>query len=142
MGQLKRDVFEHCTGDGRAFEPLHHAGSVLQTRVVPRASRGWHARCLPIRMEDPPMSTRDQRTITRTTVIEAAARVIARRGDHTVHWSGIASEAGNEQAVVAESWFEDRDALIDECYAHTAQAFAEALLRGETTPGTDRKSVV
>jgi len=82
------------------------------------------------------MSTRDQRTITRTTVIDAAARVIARRGDHRVLWSGIASEAGNEQVVVAESWFEDRDALIDECYARTAQAFAEALLRGETTPGT------
>ena len=34
------------------------------------------------------------------------------------------------------SWFEDTAALIDECYARTAQAFAEALLRGETAPGT------
>jgi AcrR family transcriptional regulator len=78
----------------------------------------------------------NQRPITRTTVIDAAARVIARRGDHRVQWSGIADEAGNEQAVLAASWFEDNDALINECYARTAQAFAEALLRGETTPGT------
>ena len=82
------------------------------------------------------MSTRDQRPITRTTVIDAAARVIARRGDHRMRWSGIAYEAGNEQAVLAAGWFEDSDALIDECYARTAQAFAEALLRGETAPGT------
>lgn len=82
------------------------------------------------------MSTRDQRPITRTSVIDAAARMIARRGDHRVRWSGIAYEAGNEQAVLAAGWFEDSDALLDECYARTAQAFAEALLRGETTPGT------
>jgi AcrR family transcriptional regulator len=53
-----------------------------------------------------------------------------------MRWSGIACEAGNEQAVHAASWFEDSDALIDECYARTAQAFATALLRGETAPGT------
>ncbi len=51
-----------------------------------------------------------------------------------MRWSGIAYEAGNEQAVLAASWFEDSSALIDECYARTAQAFAEALLRGETAP--------
>jgi len=82
------------------------------------------------------MSTHDTRPITRTAVIDAASRVIARRGDHRMRWSGIAYEAGNEQAVLAASWFEDSAALIDECYARTAQAFAEALLRGETAPGT------
>jgi hypothetical protein len=82
------------------------------------------------------MSTHDSRPITRTAVIDAASRVIARRGDHRMRWSGIAYEVGNEQAVLAASWFEDSAALIDECYARTAQAFAEALLRGETAPGT------
>jgi AcrR family transcriptional regulator len=82
------------------------------------------------------MTTHDNRPITRTAVVDAASRVIARRGDHRMHWSGIAHEAGNEQAVLAESWFEDSSALIDECYARTAQAFAEALLRGETASGT------
>jgi hypothetical protein len=82
------------------------------------------------------MSTHDSRPITRTAVIDAASRVIARRGDHRMRWSGIAYEAGNEQAVLAASWFEDSSALIDECYARTAQAFAEALLRGETAPGS------
>jgi AcrR family transcriptional regulator len=82
------------------------------------------------------MTTHDNRPITRTAVVDAASRVIARRGDHRMHWSGIAHEAGNEQALLAESWFEDSSALIDECYARTAQAFAEALLRGETASGT------
>lgn len=82
------------------------------------------------------MSTHDTRPMTRTAVIDAASRVIARHGDHSMRWSGIAAEAGNEQAVLAASWFEDSAALIDECYARTAQAFAEALLRGETAPGS------
>jgi hypothetical protein len=82
------------------------------------------------------MSTRKNRPITRTSVIDAAARVIARNGDHRMRWSGIACEAGNEQAVHAASWFEDSNALIDECYSRTAQALATALLRGETAPGT------
>jgi hypothetical protein len=82
------------------------------------------------------MTAHDNRPITRTAVVDAASRVIARSGDHRMRWSGIAHETGNEQAVVAESWFEDSSALIDECYARTAQAFAEALLRGETAPGT------
>src|ERR1700744_5198681 len=85
-------------------------------------------------MEDP-MSTQDTRPITRTAVVDAASRVIARRGDHSMGWSGIAGEAGNEQVVLAASWFEDSAALIDECYARTAHAFAEALLRGETAAG-------
>ena len=82
------------------------------------------------------MTAHDNRPITRTAVVDAASRVIARSGDHRMRWPGIAHEAGNEQAVLAESWFEDSSALIGECYARTAQAFAEALLRGETAPGT------
>ena len=82
------------------------------------------------------MSTRKSRPITRTSVIDAAARVIARNGDHRMRWSGIACEVGSEQAVHAASWFEDSDALIDECYARTGQALSAALLRGETAPGT------
>jgi hypothetical protein len=74
--------------------------------------------------------------LTRNAVIDAAARVVARRGDHRMRWSAIAIEAGNEQVMLAESWFEDTSALIGECYARTAQAFAEALLRAETVPGT------
>lgn len=74
--------------------------------------------------------------ITRSAVIDAATRVVARRADHRIRWSAIAQEAGNEQAVLAASWFEDDASLVDECYARTAQAFAEALLRGETAQGT------
>lgn len=74
--------------------------------------------------------------ITRNAVIDAATRVVARRADHSIRWAAIASEAGNEHAVLAASWFEDNYALLDECYARTAQAFAEALLRGETAVGT------
>ena len=59
------------------------------------------------------MSTHDTRPITRTAVIDAASRVIARHGDHNVRWSVIASEAGNEQAVLAASWFEYGAALVD-----------------------------
>ena len=80
--------------------------------------------------------TTDSAPITRNAVIDAATRVVARRADHHIRWSAIAHEAGNEQAVLAASWFEDDFALLDECYARTAQAFAEALLRGETAPGT------
>jgi hypothetical protein len=74
--------------------------------------------------------------VTRNAVIDAATRVVARRADHRIRWSAISQEAGNEQAVLAASWFEDDTSLIDECYARTAQAFAEALLRGETAQGT------
>jgi hypothetical protein len=73
--------------------------------------------------------------VTRNAVVDAATRVVARRADHRIRWSAIAQEAGSEQAVLAASWFEDDTSLIDECYARTAQAFAEALLRGETAQG-------
>jgi hypothetical protein len=81
-------------------------------------------------------SAKGSRPITRAEVIDAAARVVARRGDHRMRWSAIAYEAGNEQAVLAASWFQDIPELVDECYARTAQAFADSLLRAETAPGT------
>jgi AcrR family transcriptional regulator len=72
--------------------------------------------------------------ISRSEVIDAAARVITRRGDHRMSWEAISSEAGNLQA--ASHWFEDLTALIDECYSRTAQGLSDSLLRAETAPGT------
>lgn len=76
------------------------------------------------------------RPISRADVIDAAARVITRRADHRMRWAAIAYEAGNAQAVMASQWFEDLSALIDECYARTAQGLSDSLLRAETAPGT------
>lgn len=78
----------------------------------------------------------NSRPVSRNALIDAAARVVARCSDHRMQWAAIAHEAGNEQAVLAAEWLEDLSVLIGECYARTAQAFAEALLRGETAPGT------
>src|SRR6202007_1505506 len=72
----------------------------------------------------------------RSDVIDAAARVITRRGDHQVHWDAIAREIGEAEAVKASEWFEDVASLIDECYARTAQGLGDSLLRAETAPGT------
>jgi hypothetical protein len=74
--------------------------------------------------------------VSRADVIDAAARVITRRGDHRMRWAAIAYEAGNAQAVMASQWFEDLSALIDECYARTSQGLSDSLLRAETAPGT------
>src|SRR5205807_9625010 len=76
------------------------------------------------------------RSISRADVIDAAARVITRRGDHRMRWAAIAYEAGNAQAVMASQWFEDLSALIDECYSRTSQGLSDGLLRAETAPGT------
>jgi AcrR family transcriptional regulator len=73
--------------------------------------------------------------ITRNAVIDAATRLVARHADHHIRWPAIAQEVGNEQAVLAANWFEDEYALLGECYARTAQAFSDALLRGETAQG-------
>ena len=81
------------------------------------------------------MGTSD-RPLTRTSVIDAAARVVARCGDHRMHWTAIAREAGNELAGMDPTWFEDVEELIDACYARTAQAFMDSLLQAETAPGT------
>jgi hypothetical protein len=81
------------------------------------------------------------RVISRSDVIDAAARVITRRGDHQMRWAAIAYEAGNSQAVpasqvLASQWYEDLTVLIDECYARTAQGLSDSLLSAETAPGT------
>jgi len=80
--------------------------------------------------------TQTPRPISRSEVIDAAARVITHRGDHRMRWAAIAYEAGNTQAVMASQWFEDLNALIDECYARTCQGLSDSLLRAETAPGT------
>ncbi len=36
----------------------------------------------------------------------------------------------------AWEWYPDLQALLDECYARTAQGIEESLLVGETAPGT------
>src|SRR6201996_4645260 len=76
------------------------------------------------------------RPVSRTEVVDAAARVITRRGDHRVRWAAIAYEAGNAQAVLGSQWVEDPRHLIDECYARTAQGLSDSLLSAETAPGT------
>src|ERR1700753_3977615 len=76
------------------------------------------------------------RPVSRTEVVDAAARVITRRGDHRVRWAAIAYEAGNAQAVLGSQWFEDLAHPIDECYARTAQGLSDSLLSAETAPGT------
>jgi len=84
------------------------------------------------------MGTSD-RPLTRTRVIDAAARVVARSGDHRMLWAAIAREAGNEPARVelaGMEWFGNVEELIDACYARTAQAFMDSLLQAETAPGT------
>lgn len=76
------------------------------------------------------------RTLSRDEIVDAAARVVARRSDHCMRWPSIAQEVGSEQALAAASWFEDTSELIDACYARTAQALADSLLHAETAPGT------
>jgi hypothetical protein len=76
------------------------------------------------------------RLVLRTEVVDAAARVITRRGDHRLRWAAIAYEAGNAQAVMASEWFGEISELIDECYARTFQSLSDSLLRAETAPGT------
>src|SRR2546430_10876709 len=49
----------------------------------------------------PTDGTTPPRSISRADVIDAAARVITRRGDHRMRWAAIAYEAGNAQAVMA-----------------------------------------
>ncbi len=74
--------------------------------------------------------------VSRAAIVDAASRVVARRMDHRLSWSAIACEAGNARATAAEDWFEDEYALIDECYARSAQGLADSLLCAETAPGT------
>src|SRR3569833_67511 len=80
--------------------------------------------------------TSNPRPVSRSEVIDAAARVITRRGDHHMRWAAIAYEAGNSQAVIASQWFEDLTALIDESYSRRSQGLSDSLLRAESAPGT------
>jgi AcrR family transcriptional regulator len=82
------------------------------------------------------MATSDRLPLSRTAVIDAATRVVARCGDHRMLWPAIAREAGNEQAQLDPDWFGDVEELIDACYARTAQAFMDSLLQAETAPGS------
>jgi hypothetical protein len=76
------------------------------------------------------------RPISRNEIVDATARVVARRSDHCMRWPSIAQEAGTELAMLAASWFQDPSELIDACYARTADALADSLLCAETAPGT------
>jgi hypothetical protein len=75
------------------------------------------------------------RRLSRSQIVEAATRLIARRGNHRIPWPTIAVEAGGEPFGVAPEWLEDPFELIDQCYARTAQALTDSLLRAETAPG-------
>jgi hypothetical protein len=72
----------------------------------------------------------------RASVVDAVARLVARRGAATVCWSTIVGETGNPNAARTFGWFEDMPALVEECYSRTAQGLEESLLRAETAPGT------
>jgi len=78
------------------------------------------------------------RPLRRDEIVDAAARVVARRADHSMRWAAIAEEAGKGpgSAEAAASGFEDAGELIDACYARSAQALADSLLHAETAPGT------
>ena len=73
--------------------------------------------------------------LARAQIVDAATRLIARRGDHRIPWPSIAVEAGGEPFGTAPEWLEDHAALIDQCYARTAEALSDSLLRAETAPG-------
>lgn len=79
---------------------------------------------------------RRARLVSRDAIIDAAARVIARRCDHRVRWTAIAFEAGSVDPAEASHWFEDLSILIGDCYSRTSQGLADSLLRAETAPGT------
>jgi hypothetical protein len=73
--------------------------------------------------------------LSRSQIVDAATRLIARRGDHCIPWPAIAAEAGGQSSEAAPEWLQDLPALIDQCYARTAEALADSLLRGETARG-------
>ncbi|HEY4211489.1 MAG TPA: TetR/AcrR family transcriptional regulator [Steroidobacteraceae bacterium] len=81
------------------------------------------------------MST-EKLPLSRTKLVDAATRVVARCSDHRMLWSAIAQEAGKTEADLDKSWFESVDELIDACYARTAQALTDSLLHAETASGT------
>ncbi len=78
----------------------------------------------------------NEQPLSRTKIIDAATRVVARCSDHRMLWPAIAREAGKTEADLDTSWFESVDELIDACYARTAQVLTDSLLGAETAPGT------
>ncbi|HUK00795.1 MAG TPA: hypothetical protein VLW26_00795 [Steroidobacteraceae bacterium] len=72
---------------------------------------------------------------TRTAVIDAVSRVVARRGPGAMRWSAIAREAGDSNMTRAWSFYGDMPALVDECYSRAAQGLEQSLLRAETAGG-------
>ena len=74
--------------------------------------------------------------LSRAQIVDAATRLIARRGDHRVPWPAIALEACGHPSGLPPDGLDDALALVDQCYARTAEALADALLRAETAPGT------
>ncbi len=85
---------------------------------------------------EPAVSVGYSSRLTRSQIVDAATRLIARRGDHRIPWPSIAIEAGGESLGAAPDWLDDHSALIDQCYARTAQALSDSLLRAETAPGS------
>ena len=75
-------------------------------------------------------------SLSRSEVIDAVARVVARQGPGALRWAAIVKEAGSPSVSQAWEWYPDLQALIDECYSRTAQGLEESLLVGETAPGT------
>jgi hypothetical protein len=69
-------------------------------------------------------------------LIDAVARVVAKRGPAGMRWSMIAREAGNPGVARAWRLFEDMPALVEECYSRTTQGLEHCLLHAETTPGS------
>jgi hypothetical protein len=74
--------------------------------------------------------------LSRTKLIDAATRVVARTSDHRMLWAAIASETRKDESELDASWFDSTDELIDACYARTAQALSDSLLSAETSSGT------
>jgi hypothetical protein len=75
-------------------------------------------------------------SLSRSEVIDAVARVVARQGPGALRWAGIVNQAGSPSVSQAWEWYPDLQALLDECYSRTAQGFEDSLLVGETAPGT------
>jgi AcrR family transcriptional regulator len=74
--------------------------------------------------------------LSRSEVIDAIARVVARQGPGALRWASIVKEAGSSSVSQVWEWYPDLQALLDECYSRTAQGIEESLLVGETAPGT------
>ena len=86
--------------------------------------------------QDSPSGAVGAHALSRSEVIDAVARVVARQGPGALRWAAIVKEAGSPSVSQAWEWYPDLQALLDECYSRTAQGLEESLLVGETAPGT------